>query len=76
MRIYNWDDVESISGVSKHRVRYAVSRGRLGDFTMINGAYVFSDEDITKIETYFSDKKPWQRNKDIEINNQKSEIQE
>lgn len=76
MQIFNWNDVERDTGVSRNRIKYAIQRRRLGDFTMINGAYVFGDEDVARIENYFSGRRPWQRNNDIEINNQESEIQE
>ena len=68
MQIFNWKDVERITGVTEHRVKYAIQRGRLGGFTMINGAYVFGDEDVARIEHYFSGRKPWQR---IQENNQR-----
>lgn len=64
MQIYNWNDVERITGVTGHRVKYAIQRGRLGGFTMINGAYVFSDEDVARIGDYFSGRRPWQRSTD------------
>ena len=61
MKILNWKDVEVETGVSKHRIKYAVERGRLGGFTTINGAYVFSDEDVERIKEYFVGRECWQR---------------
>ena len=61
MQIFNWKDVERITGVTEHGVKYAIQRGRLGGFTRINGAYVFGDEDLARIENYFEGRKPWQR---------------
>jgi hypothetical protein len=61
MQIFNWNDVERITGVTEHRIKYAIQRGRLGGFTMVNGAYVFGDEDVARIEKYFSGRRPWQR---------------
>lgn len=66
MQVFNWKDVERISGVSEHRVKYAIQRGRLGGFTMVNGAYVFSDEDVARIGNYFSGRRPWQRSNETQ----------
>ena len=74
MRIYNWYDVERITGISEHRLKYAVKKGRLGGFAMVNGAFVFCDEDVERIETYFAGLKPWQR-ASVETNQQKGQEQ-
>jgi hypothetical protein len=73
MRILNWIGVECETGVSVHRIKYAIQRGRLGGFTMVNGSYVFGDEDVARIGSYFAGRKPWQR-LEPSINNKNGEM--
>lgn len=73
MKIYKWNDVERISGVTVHRVKYAVERGRLGGFAMVNGAYVFTEEDVARITKFFAGREPWQRDSMNNTNANKQE---
>ncbi len=61
MKIFNWLGVEMETGVSKHRIKYALERRRIGGITKLRGAYVFTQEDVEMIKTYFAGLKPWQR---------------
>ena len=61
MRIYNWSDVEQETSISKHRIKYALERGRIGGIAKLRGGYVFTSEDIEMIKAYFSGRGPWKR---------------
>ena len=61
MKIFNWEGAENESGVSKHRIKYALERRRIGGIAKVRGAYVFSTEDVERIKSYFAGRGPWQR---------------
>lgn len=70
MKIFSWTDIERETGVSRNRIKYAIQRRRLGGFTMINGAYVFGEDDVVRIGSYFAGRKPWQRlERSTKVNN-------
>lgn len=61
MKILDWIDVERETGVSKHRIKYALDRRRIGGIAKVRGAYVFTQDDVVMIRSYFAEAKPWQR---------------
>ena len=74
MKILNWIGVELETGVSKHRIKYALDRSRIGGIVKVRGAYVFTQDDVVMIRSYFAEAKPWQRITDTMISITKMEV--
>jgi hypothetical protein len=76
MKILNWIGVERETGVSKHRIKYALDRGRIGGIAKLRGAYVFTQDDVVMIRSYFAEAKPWQRITNTMISNTGMEVED